>query len=130
MKLDPKRLSRVGIFLIVAGSLAAPLPGLAQDVAPSYKASPDVYKLISENEHFRVIMATWKPGQRDAWHSHAGPLASYRLTDCKATAYSPDGKTQSREAKRGEVLYNPVIASHSVENTGTSDCQVLIVEKK
>ena len=102
----------------------------AQSVPPSYQASPDVYQLISENENFRVVLATWKPGQRDAWHSHAGPLASYRLTDCKATAYTPDGKTQSREAKRGEVLYNPVIASHSVQNTGTADCQVLIVEKK
>ena len=130
MKIEPKRLSRLGVFLIVAGGLAAPLPGLAEDVAPSYKASPDVYQLISENEHFRVIMATWKPGQRDAWHAHAGPATSYRLTDCKNRAYTPDGKTQEREGKRGTVAYNPTITSHSLENIGTTDCQVLIVEKK
>ncbi len=130
MKMVSKSFTRLGMFLIVTGGLAAPLPGLAEDVAPSYKAAPDIYQLISENENFRVILATWKPGQRDVWHSHAGPAASYRLTDCKNRAHTPDGKTQEREGKRGSVAYNPAIASHSLENIGTSDCQVLIVERK
>jgi hypothetical protein len=120
----------VSASLVMAGGLAIPDSALAQGTPPSYKASPDVYKLVSENDQFRVIMATWKPGQRDAWHSHAGPLTGYRLSDCKQRAYTPDGKSQDREAKRGEVLYNPVIASHSVENIGTADCQILIVERK
>lgn len=104
---------------------------MAQDVAPSYKESPDVYQLISENDHFRVIMATWKPGQRDKWHSHAGPAAIYRLTDCNMRAHTPDGKIVDRPiAKKGSVNFNPAIASHSLENVGTTDCQLLIVEKK
>ena len=67
----------ISASLVVAGGLAIPVSVLAQAVAPSYKASPDVYKLISENDQFRVIQATWKPGQRDAWHSHAGALVAY-----------------------------------------------------
>lgn len=130
MKIEQKRHSCVGTFLVLAVGLATPLSGSAQDVAPSYKASPDVYQLISENEHFRVIMATWKPGQRDAWHSHAGPLTAYRLTDCKMRSYTPDGKVQERGGKQGAVNYNPIIASHSLENIGTTDCKTLIVEKK
>lgn len=124
------------IYFVLCALLATLALGLganmamAEDVAPSYKASPDVYQLISENEHFRVITSTWKPGQRDAWHSHEGPLVGYRLTDCKLKVYTPDGKSKAREAKRGEVLYNPVIASHSVENVGPADCQLLIIEKK
>ena len=102
----------------------------AQDVAPSYKEDPGVYQLLSENADFRVIMAIWKPGQRDKWHSHEGAAASYRLTDCTMMAHTPDGKTVSRDGKRGEVKFNPIIASHSLENVGTTDCQVLIVEKK
>jgi hypothetical protein len=106
-------------------------PVMAKDVAPSYTEDPGVYQLLSENENFRVIMATWKPGQRDKWHSHAGPAASYRLTDCNnMIAHTPDGKSVARGGKRGEVKFNPVITSHSLENTGTTDCQVLIVEKK
>lgn len=120
----------MGVLLVSLALAIGAGPVTAEDVLPSYKASPDVYKLISENEHFRVILATWKPGQRDKWHSHEGPLAGYRLTDCKLKAYNPDGKSSAREAKRGEVLYNPVIVSHSVENVGITDCQLLIVEKK
>jgi quercetin dioxygenase-like cupin family protein len=118
---------------VLAVSLALAIgagPVIAKDVAPSYVEDPGVYKLISENEDFRVIMATWKPGQRDAWHSHAGPATSYRLTDCTMRAHTPDGKTVSRDGKRGEIKFNPIITSHSLENVGTSDCQVLIVEKK
>jgi mannose-6-phosphate isomerase-like protein (cupin superfamily) len=122
---------------ITIGSLVVSLaiaigagPIMAKDVAPSYVEDPGVYKLISENEDFRVIMATWKPGQRDAWHSHAGAATSYRLTDCTMLAHTPDGKTVSRDGKRGEVKFNPVITSHSLENVGTTECQVLIVEKK
>ncbi|MGC2062540.1 MAG: hypothetical protein WA610_06145 [Thermodesulfovibrionales bacterium] len=103
---------------------------MAADVEPSYKASPEVYKVISENEHFRVIISTWKPGQRDAMHSHEGPLVGYRLTDCNLKVYTPDGNAKAREAKRGEALFNPVIAAHAVENVGPADCQLLIVEKK
>jgi len=104
---------------------------MAGDVAPSYKEDPGVYQLLSENENFRVIMATWKPGQRDAWHSHEGPSASYRLTDCTMLAHTPDGKTTSRDGKRGSVAFNPTkITSHSMENIGTTDCQLVIVEKK
>ena len=103
---------------------------MAGDVEPSYKASPEVYKVIAENEHFRVVIATWKPGQRDAMHSHEGPLVGYRLTDCNLKVYTPDGKTNARAAKRGEALFNPVITAHAVENVGDSDCQLVIVEKK
>jgi quercetin dioxygenase-like cupin family protein len=103
---------------------------MAKDVEPSYKESPDVYQVIAENEYFRVIMATWKPGQRDKMHSHEGPLVGYRLTDCNLKVYTPDGKAKAREAKRGEALFNPVIAAHAVENVGSSDCQLVIVEKK
>lgn len=133
MKTKPKTLLSVAVSLVVAGGLATSLAVSAEDaqaVPPSYVASPDVYKLISENEHFRVILVTWKPGQRDAWHSHAGPLTAYRLTDCQMRSHTPDGKTQDRGGKKGTVNYNPIITSHSLENIGTADCQLLIVEKK
>ena len=103
---------------------------MAGDLEPSYKADPAVYTVIAENEHFRVIIATWKPGQRDAMHSHEGPLVGYRLTDCNLKVYTPDGKTNTRQAKAGEALFNPVIAAHSVENVGASECKLVIVEKK
>jgi beta-alanine degradation protein BauB len=122
---------RVSASLVIVGGLMGSASVLAEDVPPSYVASPDVYKLISENENFRVIEATWKPGQKDAWHSHAGPLAAYSLTDCESMkSHTKDGKIIDKSRKAGTVTYNPVIASHSLENAGKADCKVLIVEKK
>lgn len=44
----------------------------AADAPRSHIASPDVYQVIAQDNDTRIIMATWKPGQRDAWHSHPG----------------------------------------------------------
>lgn len=109
---------------------ASSLSALAQDAPPSYKASPAVYKLIGEDENFRVILATWQPGQRDQWHSHL-PAAVYSLTGCGGQRlYAPDGKYVERKSAIGQVTLNKAIASHSFENRSSRECQALIVERK
>lgn len=120
----------VSASLVVAGGLTAPVSVMAQGVPPSYEASPEVYKLLAENDQFRVILATWKPGQRDAWHSHAGALAAYRFADCKSRIHTPDGKYRDSSGKAGGVTFNPIVASHSFENIGTTECRSLLVERK
>jgi quercetin dioxygenase-like cupin family protein len=130
MKSGRKILLSLSASLVGLVGLCTLAPVLAQDAPPSYVAAPDVYKLISENEQFRVILATWKPGQRDAWHSHAGPLAAYWLTDCKARIHTPDGKYREPPPKAGGVVFNPPVASHSFENLGTTECKSLLVERK
>ncbi|MEZ0308013.1 MAG: hypothetical protein ACAH21_08805 [Ramlibacter sp.] len=115
---------------LLACLLAAPLIAAAQTAPLSYQADPGVYKLIAENDQFRVILATWKPGQRDTSHSHSASTA-YRLTDCKARLYGADGKpTGEGEGKAGTAVLQAAIAAHSLENIGTADCQALIVERK
>jgi beta-alanine degradation protein BauB len=115
---------------IVCGGLGVPAVAAAEDVPLSYVADPGVYKLLAENELFRVVLATWKPGQRDAFHSHSAN-AAYRLLNCRNRAYGPDGKvTGEGESKAGSVILQNPIAKHSVENIGSTDCQVLIVERK
>ena len=110
--------------------VVGPLTAIGQDAAPaSYKASPAVYKLIAENENFRVILATWKPHQRDDWHSHQ-PLVAYSLTGCESRIHTPNGKYVDRKTAKGAVSFNPVVASHSFENRSSAECQSLIVERK
>ncbi len=130
MKAERNILLSLSASLVVAAGLATPVPVLAQNPPPSYIAASDVYKLLAENDQFRVIQATWKPGQRDAWHSHAGALASYLLTDCKSRVHTPDGKYQERSRKAGEANFSPIIASHAIENVGTTECRLVIVERK
>lgn len=105
-------------------------PATAEDVVPSYKASPDVYKLLAENDQFRVILQTSKPGQRDEWHSHLA-AAVYRVSDCTARIHLPGGTTRpERVRKSGTATLQRAVASHSFENTGKTDCVAVIVERK
>ena len=53
----------------------------AQVAPPGFVASPEVYKVIAENDKYRVIEVSWKPGQKDQAHSHPD-AAVYYLSDC------------------------------------------------
>ena len=47
---------------------------VAQNVPPTYEGDPDVYKVIFEDQNFRVIAVTRKKGVHDKVHSHPGPI--------------------------------------------------------
>lgn len=112
----------------VAAQSAPSLPSSAHQHA--YEASPDIYKLVQENESFRVMLAVWKPGQSDNWHTHHGDLTNYNLTDCKLRGELPDGKIGTLERKAGEAGFNAKNSIHRVTNIGAADCVLLIVERK
>lgn len=119
---------------LLCGLLALLGPGMAgrvvaQPVPDSFVASPDVYKVIAENDRYRVIAVTWRPGQRDAWHSH--PMAAvYNLTDCKMRSHFPDGTTREGESKAGAARVNPPVPSHALENVGQTECRLIMFEPK
>lgn len=125
-----RKIKTLAAAAFLCGGVGVPAMVAAGDAPLSYVASPDVYKVLAENELFRVVLATWQPGQRDIQHSHPAN-AAYRLNDCKVRVYGADGKVETeRDAKAGGVNLQKPIASHSLENLGTSVCQVLIVERK
>jgi hypothetical protein len=53
---------------------------LAQDAPPTYEGDPDVYKVIFEDQNFRVIAVTRKKGVHDKAHGHPVPSATLHLT--------------------------------------------------
>ena len=55
---------------------------VAQNAPPSYQADPEVYKVIVEDQNFRVILSTRKKRVHDKDHSHPIPSVAYLLTDC------------------------------------------------
>jgi len=102
---------------------------VSADAPRSYVASPDIYKIIAEGNNMRVVLATWKPGQRDAWHSHP-PAAVYCLTGCEAgRLYSPDGQFIEGPIKVGQAEIHPKVQSHSFENRSNAECRMLFVEQ-
>ena len=66
---------------------------LAQTAPPTYEGDPAVYKVIFEDQNFRVITGTWR-GQHDKSHSHPVPSIVYSLTDCVIRSYA-NGKNKT-----------------------------------
>ena len=116
--------------VIAAVSMGMPIMSQAADAQPSTVASPDVYKIVAENDQFRVVLQTWKPGQRDNLHSHPAN-AVYWLTDCNRKIYKPDGSIATTgEVKAGSaVLQKPVVA-HIFHNVSDKECQAVMFELK
>ena len=111
--------------LVLAGTL--PGPAVAQGPPRSFDASPDVYNVIAQNAQYRVIAVSWKPGQRDRLHSHPAS-AVYYLTDCSLRIHLPDGSYRDGQPKAGAAIVQQPIAGHILENTGTSDCKLVMFE--
>jgi len=103
---------------------------IAQNAPPTYQADPSVYKIIFEDQNFRVIAATWKAGATDKPHSHPVPSVVYSVTDCAFKLTSSDGKTINLNPKAGTVAAVPITASHTATNVGPTDCQAVFVERK
>jgi len=100
----------------------------AQVAAIDIKASPDIYKEVAGNDQYRMVEGIWKPGQRDAFHSHPRMLF-YWATDCSMRWYLPDGTTQDIDVKAGRAGVQDTVV-HSVENRGTSECRVVMFEPR
>ena len=114
----------LGVAAIWIGSAAA------QDAPPSYQADPTTYKVVFEDQNFRVIAATWKKGATDKPHSHPLPFVVYALDDCTVRVHNPDGTTRELKNKAGVASAGPITSSHTAENAGDSDCRALLVERK
>ena len=108
----------------------APSAAFAQNAPPTYQADPSVYKVIFEDQNFRVIAATWKAGATDKSHSHPVPYVVYSVTDCAFKLTSADGTIINRNPKAGTALPGVITASHTATNTGPTDCQAVFVERK
>jgi hypothetical protein len=111
-------------FLSIAPSV------LAQDAPPSYQGDPSVYKVIFEDQNFRVISIERKKGTTDKPHSHPVPGVIYSVTECSTRIRDANGQTRDSVTKAGTAIATPVVASHTAENFGSGDCQQVIVERK
>ncbi len=125
-------MNRIYQFVFAFGTLmAAPYAAaLAQSSPPTYQADPSVYKLVFEDQNFRVITGTWAPGVADKPHAHPVPSVAYALTDCTLQLTSADGKTVTLTPKAGSVNTVPVTASHTAHNVGPAECRTVFVERK
>ncbi len=67
------------------------------------RVASNVYSLIMENEHVRVLDAYFKTGARAVMHSHPKHVF-YVLADGKLKITTPDGKSVNVDLKVGQAI--------------------------
>lgn len=109
------------------GTWAMPTLSVAQQNPRSYVASPEIYKVLAQDERLKVIAVVWRPGQKDVLHAHPAN-GVYYLTDCSIRIYAQDGSFRDAQPKAGYAVVQGPIPGHVLENIGTSDCRLIMFE--
>jgi len=116
----------LGFIVLANGAFAT------DDAPTAPDASPDIYKVLAENAQFRVIEATWQPGQEDNFHSHPADRVSLYQTNCKLQLTNSDGTNRVGNPKAGtaKARTGKPVKSHKAKNIGDGICIIRIVELK
>jgi beta-alanine degradation protein BauB len=117
------------VLVVTAAAFVFPSIAVAGDAPPTYVGAPGVYKLILDDEKFRVIRAVWRPGQLDAPHSHPIPSVVLPLTDCTIKLTSAEG-TKIVHTKAGHPFQAPITFGHTAQNITHHTCAAVFFERK
>lgn len=118
------------ILAAAAATFVAPSIGIAQSAPPAYASDPGVYRVILDNEKFRVTRAVWKPGELDKLHAHPIPSVVYPLTDCTIKLTSADGTVRIVKTRAGHPMEAPVTFAHTAQNISRHTCAAIFFERK
>lgn len=109
-----------------AGGAQPPVP--ARDPA---KVDPKHYAVELDNEHFRVLRATFAAGDRSPMHQHARrPFVMIFLGDQKWNWQSGSARPAQRSVSHGDFLYQSGGQVHGLQNMAEGQAEFLIVELK
>ncbi len=111
------------LLLIVSCSGSKEKPLLPEEV------SPDVYRVLLDNDDVKVLEVTFEPGQSDNMHDHY-PVTFYLLQGGKAQVTLPDGTVNEREIPTGFTGHNTEKVRHQVKNIGENTIKIILVEHK
>ncbi len=100
-----------------------------QELILPEEVSPEVYKVLLENDDVKVLEVTFAPGQSDLMHEH-GVLTYYGIKGGKLQNTLPDGTVREMEAPDGFVGHGDKIVKHQMKNVGTDTARFILVEHK
>lgn len=91
--------------------------------------SPDIYSLLLENEHVRILEYLIEPGEREAWHTHP-PKAVYVASGGRLRITTEDGDSFIVDENTGDTAWMHAVGRHYGENIGSTTIRIVLVEVK
>jgi mannose-6-phosphate isomerase-like protein (cupin superfamily) len=105
--------------------MAQPQPQREKDAV---RVDPEHYQVDQENDRVRVLRARYGPHEKSVMHSHPAVVAVF-LKDCRFRMTGPDGHSEVREMRAGQV-YCVGPEEHLPENLTGETVDVILVELK
>ncbi len=93
------------------------------------KILPNLFKVLLENQHVRVVQYSLKPGEKDGWHTHP-PKSSYVVSGGKLKVYLESGEIIVADEEAGTASWMDEAGKHYVENIGTTTVTIVYTEIK
>jgi len=90
--------------------------------------SPDVHRVVFENETIRMLEVSVKPGTKVPMHTNPQNI-NYILQGGTLRLISPDGSVVDLQVAEQQVIPAPV-GRHAVENIGQTEVRTLCIELK
>ncbi|MCG8603913.1 hypothetical protein MJD09_02810 [bacterium] len=91
--------------------------------------SSQMYKVLLENQHVRVVEYQINPGEKDNWHTHP-PKVSYVISGGTLKIIQEENESFVVEEEAGTASWLGTVGKHYVENVGKTSVRILLVEVK
>ena len=101
---------------------------VAADLNPEL-VSPDVYRVLFEDENVKVIEVEHEPGESDDFHGHH-PMTWYAVQGGTLEMTAEDGSVNVVEIKTGQVGRPLQGQIHKAKNIGDTKFKAILIEEK
>ena len=115
------------VFLLMISPFA--IAQVQTDQIDPTLVSPDMYKVVLENEHVRVVEYQILPGEKDNWHTHPAKV-SYVISGGALKITLANGESFLVNEKTGSTSWFGAVGKHNAENVGKTPVHIVFVEIK
>jgi len=117
------------VILFIAASPASVLAQQQADQIDPVTSSPDMYRVLLENAHVRVVRYQLEPGETDEWHTHPAKV-SYVVTGGTLRITTEDGDSFVVDEHTDSASWLGAIGKHYAENIGKHTVHIVLIEVK
>lgn len=129
MSLQHVRTPLLAVVAAIAMAPASPAQAETIEHIDPVALSPDMYSVLLENEHVRVVEYRIEPGQKEPWHTHPAK-AMYVIEGGTLKITLPDGTSFVADEQAGDAHWMGAVGRHYGENVGDTTVRIVMVEVK
>ena len=115
--------------ILLATRLAYAEAPVSNEAIDPVDVAPELYEVLLENEHVRIVRYRVMPGGRDTWHTHPSKVSVVTSGGTLRVTLG-DGESFEVTEEKGTALWMQPLAHHFVENVGDTAVQIILVEVK